>query len=65
MSCSAVQAVLSAGGYPEAAADEFFFQDKWKGPSSWKERILLFLGDPLQQVGVPFDPTTIVQDWHL
>ncbi|KAK9836920.1 hypothetical protein WJX74_011061 [Apatococcus lobatus] len=62
---SMLQAVLSAAGYPEAAADEFFFQDKWKGPSSLKERVLLFLGDPLQQVGVPFNPTTLVQDWHL
>ncbi|KAK9866449.1 hypothetical protein WJX84_012457 [Apatococcus fuscideae] len=62
---SMLQAVLAAAGYPAAAADEFFFQNKWQGPSSLKERILLFLGDPLQQVGVPFNPTTLVQDWHL
>ena len=27
--------------------------------------LLLLLGDPLQQVDVPWKPTTLVQDWQI
>ena len=46
----AAQAVLEAGGCTGATVDEYFFQDKWRGPTSVKDQILLFLGDPLMTV---------------
>lgn len=61
----ATQAVLEEGGYSTATVDEYFFQDKWQGPKSLKDQILLFLGDPLMTVEVPWEPTTLVQDWRL
>ncbi|PNH12105.1 hypothetical protein TSOC_001013 [Tetrabaena socialis] len=44
---------------------EYFYQDAWMGPKDWKQQLLLFLGDPLEQVGVDFVPTTLVQNWRL
>ncbi len=35
---------------PQAVVDEFVFQDEWGGPRGLGDRVLLFLGDPLQQV---------------
>ncbi|GLC35826.1 hypothetical protein PLESTB_000498300 [Pleodorina starrii] len=49
----------------EAEVDEFFYQDVWEGPKSLSDRLLLLLGDPLEQVGVDFVPTTLVQNWRL
>ena len=60
-----VQAVLEAGGCTSATVDEYFFQDLWRGPTSVVDKILLFLGDPLMTVEVPWEPTTLVQDWRL
>jgi hypothetical protein len=53
------------GGGGGAAVDEFFYQDAWSGPSALGDRLLLLLGDPLQQVEVPFTPQTLVQNWQL
>ncbi len=58
-------ALLAAAGYPGAAADEYFAQDGWSGPEGGVGRLLLLLGDPLQQVDVPWTPTTLVQDWSV
>jgi hypothetical protein len=40
-------------------------QDNWSGPTDLKQRLLLALGDPLQQVDIPWHPTTLIQDWRL
>ncbi len=45
--------------------DEYFYQDQWQGPKTFAEKALLALGDPLEQVGIDFVPTTLVQDWEL
>jgi hypothetical protein len=59
-------ALLAAGGYaPPESVDEYFYQDNWQGPSSAAGKLLLLFGDPLQQVDVPWTPTTLVQDWTL
>ncbi|KAF6256925.1 hypothetical protein COO60DRAFT_59654 [Scenedesmus sp. NREL 46B-D3] len=62
---SMLAALLAAGGYSAEAVDEYFYQDSWQGPSSAAGRLLLLFGDPLQQVDVPWTPTTLVQDWTL
>lgn len=62
---SALAAILSAGGWQCGLPDEFFFQDEWRGPTSVQDRVLLLLGDPLQSVGVPWEPTSLIQDWRL
>ncbi|GIL43100.1 hypothetical protein Vafri_890 [Volvox africanus] len=53
------------GGGCVAECDEFFYQDRWVGPKSFADKVLLFFGDPLQQVAVDFIPTTLVQNWRL
>jgi hypothetical protein len=58
-------ALLAAGGYSAESTDEYFYQDNWQGPSSAAGKLLLLFGDPLQQVDVPWTPTTLVQDWTL
>ncbi|EFJ42924.1 hypothetical protein VOLCADRAFT_107019 [Volvox carteri f. nagariensis] len=62
-----VQRGLGLGGSCLAAVecDEFFYQDEWQGPKSFTDKVLLFFGDPLEQVGVDFVPTTLVQNWRL
>lgn len=45
--------------------DEYFYQDVWQGPRGLGSQLLLLLGDPLEQVGVDFVPTSLVQDWRL
>lgn len=40
-------------------------KDDWSGPSSLGGRLLLLLGDPLQNVDIPWTPTTLVQDWTI
>ncbi len=45
--------------------DEYFYQDVWQGPRGFGSQLLLLLGDPLEQVGVDFVPTSLVQDWRL
>ena len=57
--------MLEVGGCSNATVDEYFFQDRWQGPASLKDKILLFLGDPLMTVEVPWEPTTLIQDWRL
>lgn len=59
---SMLVALLREGGY-QPAVDEYFYQDSWSGPSSTADKLLLLFGDPLQQVGIPWTPTTLVQDW--
>lgn len=61
---SLVAALLRAGGYAPAV-DEYFYQDFWSGPESTADKLLLLFGDPLQQVEVPWNPTTLVQNWML
>lgn len=62
---SMMAALYAAGGYSGAGADEYFYQDAWSGPSALSDRVLLLLGDPLQQVEVPFTAQTLVQNWQL
>eukprot|EP00882_Tetradesmus_deserticola_P020951 GHRQ01022644.1.p1 GENE.GHRQ01022644.1~~GHRQ01022644.1.p1 ORF type:complete len:196 (+),score=84.50 GHRQ01022644.1:453-1040(+) len=62
---SMLAALLAAGGYSAESVDEYFYQDSWQGPSSAAGKLLLLFGDPLQQVDVPWTPTTLVQDWTL
>lgn len=62
---SLLAAVLAAGGHPDATTDEFFFQDQWQGPKALADKALLFFGDPLQTVEVPWVPTSLIQDWRL
>jgi hypothetical protein len=62
---SMLAALLTAGGYSAESTDEYFYQDNWQGPSSAAGKLLLLFGDPLQQVDVPWTPTTLVQDWTL
>uniref|UniRef100_A0A383VZF7 Uncharacterized protein n=1 Tax=Tetradesmus obliquus TaxID=3088 RepID=A0A383VZF7_TETOB len=58
-------ALLAAGGYTPESVDKYCYQDSWQGPSSAAGKLLLVFGDPLQQVDVPWTPTTLVQDWTL
>lgn len=62
---AALAAVLRAGGWPHSLPDEFFFQDEWQGPQSIRDWLLLQFGDPLQNVEVPWEPTSLIQDWRL
>jgi hypothetical protein len=62
---SMIGALLKSAGYSSVTADEYFYQDYWAGPSSAADKLLLLLGDPLQQVDVPWTPTTLVQNWVL
>lgn len=55
--------LLRDGGY-DAAADEYFLQDEWEPPRGLRERLLLFLGDPLMEVEVPWRPESLIQDWR-
>ena len=61
---SLVAAMLHAAGY-QPVVDEYFYQDYWSGPQSPADKLLLLFGDPLQQVEVPWNPTTLVQNWSL
>lgn len=63
--CSLAYRLLQLAGYSTSVVDEYFYQDEWQGPSRLSDRILLFLGDPLEQVDVPFTPTTLVQNYTL
>lgn len=53
--------------YPRAGTtvDEYFYQDTWEGAKSLSDQILLYLGDPLEQVGIDFTPSTLVQNWRM
>lgn len=62
---SMLAALLHAGGYHSASVDEYFYQDYWQGPSRAADKLLLLFGDPLQQVDVPWTPTTLVQNWTI
>lgn len=62
---SILAALLHTAGYSSAAADEYFYQDYWQGPSRAADKLLMMFGDPLQQVEVPWTPTTLVQNWTL
>ncbi|CAG9467195.1 unnamed protein product [Pedinophyceae sp. YPF-701] len=59
---ASVAALLEAGGI-KADVDEYFFQDSWEPPRTLWEKVLLFFGDPLFQVQVPWTPTSLIQDW--
>eukprot|EP00963_Diacronema_lutheri_P010443 scaffold1052_cov339-Pavlova_lutheri.AAC.59 len=47
-----------------SAVDEYIFQDQWTGPRTLGGKVLLYFGDPLQQVDVPFQPNAILQEWR-
>ena len=51
-------------GY-EATVDELFLQDKWAPPRGLRQRIMLFLGDPLMEVEVPWKPESLIQNWSI
>lgn len=57
--------LLGCAGYPGASVDEYFYQDEWQGPAKVSDQILLFFGDPLQVVDVPWVPQSLVQNWTL
>lgn len=59
---SMLQSLFRRAGV-DAAVDEFFFQDQWEPPQGLAERVLLFLGDPLQRVEVPWRPQSLIQNW--
>lgn len=61
---SLITAALHEAGYA-ASVDEYFYQDYWSGPEKPADKLLLLFGDPLQQVDVPWNPTTLVQNWTL
>ena len=54
--------LIVAAGY-SATVDEVFIQDTWAPPSGLKERILLFFGDPMMEVEVPWKPESLIQNW--
>jgi len=60
-----IMLLLEAAGYQQAFPDTYFYQDRWQGPKSWTDQLLLKLGDPLEQVGIDFYPTTLVMDWQI
>ncbi|GIL72863.1 hypothetical protein Vretifemale_3159 [Volvox reticuliferus] len=64
-SCANAETGCLFGGCGVVECDEFFYQDQWEGPKSFADKMLLFFGDPLQQVAVDFVPTTLVQNWRL
>lgn len=51
-------------GY-QVAVDESFLQDTWHPPRGLPQQVLLFLGDPLNQVDVPWVPETLIQNWSV
>lgn len=57
--------LVTGAGYADVAADEYFVQDDWSGPKNNADALLLLFGDPLQQVDIPWYPTTLVQDWSV
>jgi hypothetical protein len=59
-----IKRLLALAGYA-ATADEFFMQDNWQPPSSVQDRLLLFLGDPLNQVEVPWKAESLIQNWNV
>jgi len=62
---AAIGALLEAG-LPEdlrAIPNAYLFQDAWQPPKSAVDRILLLLGDPLFMVEVPWEPTSMIEDW--
>lgn len=61
---SLIAALLHQQGYAPMV-DEYFYQDYWSGPENKLDKLLLLLGDPLEQVQVPWNPTTLVQNWTL
>ena len=62
---SMMMQLMKEAGYQSVGVDEYFYQDYWSGPQSLQDKVLLLLGDPLQQVDVPWKPTTLVQDWQI
>jgi hypothetical protein len=54
--------LFSEAGY-EATVDEVFLQDRWANPQGLRARIMLFLGDPLMEVEVPWKPESLIQNW--
>ena len=59
-----LEALLAAGGWrAREAPGQYFYQDGWSGPADLRSRLLLALGDPLEAVDVPWDPTTLVMDF--
>eukprot|EP00892_Ulva_mutabilis_P005388 jgi/Ulvmu1/3220/UM015_0261.1 len=59
---SILQSLLKDAGY-SSSVDEVFFQDEWQPPKSLKDRIVLFFGDPLMQVEVPWEPQSLIQNY--
>ena len=47
----------------QVQVDEYIYQDTWQEPSSAWDRALLLLGDPLEQVQLPFTPTSLIQNY--
>ncbi|GAX78310.1 hypothetical protein CEUSTIGMA_g5752.t1 [Chlamydomonas eustigma] len=55
--------IFELTGYGSSQVDEYFYQDYWSGPAKMSDKLLLMLGDPFEQVDIPWVPTTLVQDW--
>jgi hypothetical protein len=62
---SMLLAILGFSGYGRSQVDEYFYQDYWSGPTNMSDKLMLMLGDPFEQVDIPWVPTTLVQDWVL
>ena len=56
--------LFQAAGY-QPTVDEVFIQDQWAGPRGMRQKMLLFLGDPLMEVDVPWVPESLIQSWTL
>ena len=53
-------------GTVQGGPAEFLSSPLLPSPSATQvDQLLLFFGDPLQLVDVPWTPTTLVQDWQL
>lgn len=46
---AAIESIFEDAGL-DVSVDETFFQDQWVSPTGTREKVLLFLGDPLFQV---------------
>lgn len=62
----AIRKLLNAAGYKEANwSDLYFFQDAYRPPASLKDKVLLFFGDPLMNVEIVWEPTSLLIDYTL
>lgn len=62
----AIEELCHAAGFPGTTTKyEVFFQDAYQPPKSLADRLLLFAGDPLFLVEVPWQPTSLIVDFAI